>query len=310
MAHDTKLFGRHTPGGIFTIVDRSSYPTGNIWYVDSTNTTNGKDAAGYGSNPDTPFLTWAYAQGTAAAAGDSIFMMPGHTETIGVTGAAALTFALAGLRNIGLGGQTLKPQILIDGFDDTYVNVTAADVTFENIAFSAGHADIAFGFSIAAAGCEFRGCQFLENTTAENFLVTIQTTAAGDDLLIDGCTFDGVTQATECIELVGANNRSTITNNKINGLFSVAAISNTTAASLGNNISNNFIANHTTAGADLAGAIDLNGNATGWICNNRIYLGDDTDCLTSIDAGLCMMGGNLAANEYDQEGGVAAAQSA
>jgi len=224
-----------------------------------------------------------------------------------VTGAAALTFALAGLKNIGLGGQTLKPQILIDGFADTYVSVTAADVVFQNIAFSSGHADVAKGFNVTGAGVEFRGCQFLENTTAENFLICILTTNAADDLLIDGCTFDGVTQATECIEIVGAVNRAVITNNNINGLFSVSAISATTAACLGVDISNNRIANHTTAGTDLAGAIDLYGNSTGWICNNLIYLGDDGDCLTSIDGGYCVHGGNLAANEYAEEGGVAGA---
>lgn len=305
---DTKLFSRKQSGGMFSIIDRENFPTGNIWFVDSTNS-DASDTAGFGRNPDSPFATWEYAQGTAASAGDTIFLMPGHTETIGVTGAAALTFALAGLKTIGLGGQTLKPQILIDGFADTYISVTAADVVFQNIAFSSGHADVAYGFSVAAAGCEFINCQFLENTAAENFLVTIQTTAAGDDLKIVGCQFDGVTQATECIELVGANNRTIITDNIINGLFSVAAISGTTAPSLGINISRNYIANHTTAGNDLAGAIDLNGNSTGWICDNRIYLGDDTDCLTAIDGGYCVRGGNLAMNEYDEEGGVAGAAS-
>jgi len=303
---DTKLFGRNQPGGLFSIVDREIFPEGNIHWVCST---TGTDGAGYGKNPDAPFDSLVYAL-TQASAGDTIFVMPGHTETLSsATGAAVLTLALAGLRVIGLGGQTRKPTFLIDGHANNYITITAADTVLENLCFKAGHADIAKGVNVAAAGVEFRRCQFLENTTAENFLVTIQTTAAGDDLLIDGCTFDGVTQATECIELVGANNRTVITNNKINGLFSVAAISNITAPCLGIDISNNAIANHTTAGNDLAGAIDLNGNATGWICDNRIYLGDDTDCLTAIDGGYCVRGGNRAMNEYDEEGGVAGAAS-
>jgi len=306
---DTKLFARHQPGGMFSIVDRQWFPEGNIWWVDSGETTNGADSAGHGKNPDSPFLTLAYAK-SAASAGDTIFVMPGHTETLSsATGAAVLTVNLARLKIIGLGGMTTKPTFLIDGHASNYVTVTAADVVFENLCFKAGHADIVKGFNVAAAGCEFRNCQFLENDTAENFLVTIQTTAAGDDLKITGCTFDGVTQATECVELVGANNRAVITDNKINGLFSVSAISNITAACLGIDISRNYIANHTTAGNDLAGAIDLNGNATGWICDNRIYLGDDTDCLTAIDGGYCVRGGNLAMNEYEEEGGTAGAAS-
>jgi len=306
---DTKFFNRKKSGGMFSIIDRQHFPTGDIWWVDSTNA-SASDTAGYGGNPDAPFATWAYAQGTAAAAGDTIFLMPGHAETIGVTAAAALTFALAGIRNVGLGGQTLKPQILIDGFADTYVSVTAADVTFENIAFSSGHADVAQGFLVAAAGVEFRGCQFLENTASENFLVSIQTTAAADDLVIDNCMFYGVTQATECIELVGANDRVQITNNLISGLYSVSAISASTTACLGIQIHNNRIFNGTTAGNDLAGAVDLFTASTGMVTSNLIYLGDDTDCLTSIDADGCGRAGNFAANEYDQEGGVAATQSA
>ncbi len=294
---DTKLFSRKQSGGMFSILDREQFPTGNIWWVGST-ITGASNTAGYGRNPDVPFATWVYAE-TQASAGDTIFLLPTHAETIGITGAAALTLDVAGLRTIGLGGQTRKPQILIDGFDDTYISITAADTVLQNIAFKSGHADVAKGVNIAAAGAEIRGCQFLENAGSENYLICILTTAAADDLLIDGCTFDGVTQGTECIELVGANDRTTITNNKINGKFSVSAISNTTAPCLGIDISNNFIGNHTTAGNDLAGAIDLNGNATGWICNNRIYLGDDTDCLTSIDGGNCVRGDNRAMNEYD-----------
>ena len=305
---DTKLFARKQSGGMFAVINKEDFPTGDIWWVGSA-VTAASDTAGFGRNPEAPLATWEYAVETAASAGDTIFILPGHTETVGATGAAAILFADAGVKSIGLGGRTLRPQILIDGFADTFMSITAADVVLENIAFSSGHADVAKGFNVAAAGAEFRGCQFLENTTAENFLICILTTAAADDLLIDNCTFDGVTQATECIELVGANNRTTITNNKINGLFSVSAISNTTAPCLGIDISDNRIANHTTAGNDLAGAIDLNGNATGWICDNRIYLGDDTDCLTAIDGGYCARGGNRAMNEYDEEGGVAGAAS-
>ncbi len=304
---DTKLFSRKQSGGMFSILDREQFPTGNIWWVGST-VSGASDTAGHGQNPDAPFATWVYAE-TQASADDTIFLLPAHAETIGNTGAAAITLDVAGLKTIGLGGRTRRPQILIDGFDDTYISITAADTVLQNIAFSSGHADVVKGVNIAAAGAEIRDCQFLENAGSENYLICILTTAAADDLLIDGCTFDGVTQATECIELVGANDRTTITNNKFNGLFSVSAISNTTAPCLGIDISNNYIGNHTTAGDDLAGAIDLNGTATGWICNNRIYLGDNTDCLTSIDGGNCVRGDNRAMNEYDEDGGPAATLS-
>jgi len=306
---DTKLYGRNQPGGLFSVLDRETFPTGNIFWVDATNTTAGEDGVGHGRNPDAPFLTWVYAL-TQAEAGDTIYLMPGHTETVGITAAAAVTLSLAGQQTIGLGGRTLKPQILIDGFDDTYISVTAADVTLENIAFSSGHLDVAMGINVAAAGFTLRHCQFLENTASENFLICVLTTAAADDMLIEGNTFYGVTQATECIEIVGACNRVTIKDNLISGLFSVSAISATTVACLGIEIDNNRIFNGTTAGNDLAGAVDLITASTGMVTNNLIYLGDDTDCLTSIDADGCGRAGNVAANEYVQEAGAAAAVSA
>ncbi len=305
---DTKLFGRNQPGGLFSIVDRETFPTGEIWWVDSTNTTDGSNGEGFGKNPDAPVLTWVYAV-SQAAADDLIFLMPGHTETIGITGAAALTLGLAGLQTVGLGGRTLKPQILIDGFDDTYISVTAADVTIENVAISAGHADIVKGINVAAAGFTLRNCEMLENAGSENFLICVLTTNAADNMMIEGNTFYGVTQATECIEIIGACNRVIIRDNHMSGLFSVSAISATTAACLDIQIANNTIYNATTAGQDLAGAVDLFAASTGSITRNLIYLGDDDDCLTSIDGGNCGKAGNFSANEFVEEGGVAGAQS-
>jgi hypothetical protein len=291
---DTKLFSRKQSGGMFSILDREQFPTGSIWWVDSTNTTNGANGAGYGQNPDAPFLTWVYAV-AAAGAGDTIFLMPGHTETIGVTGAAAITLALAGLKTIGLGGRTLKPQILIDGFADTYVSITAADTVLENITFKAGHADIAMAVNVAAAGVEIRGCNFEENVATENFLIAILTTNAADDLLIEGCFITSVdASGTEAIEIVGACNRVVIKDNYIKGPYSVSAISATTAACLDMQILNNRIIN-TLAGDDLAGCVDLFASSTGMIANNCLYMEDNTDILTCVDSANLGRVNNLAA---------------
>ena len=46
------------------------------------------------------------------------------------------------------------------------------------------------------------------------------------------------------------------------------------------------------------------------VTNNLIYLGDDTDCLTAIDAGNCGRARNETANEFAEEAGVAGARSA
>ncbi len=305
---DTKLYSRHQAGGMFSILDREQFPTGRIWWVGSTVST-GSDAAGYGANPDAPFATWVYAV-AAASAGDTIFLLPGHAETIGATSAAAITLALAGLKTIGLGGRTLKPQILIDAYSDTYVSITAADTVLQNMTFKAGHEDIAMAVNVAAAGVEIRNCNLEENVATENFLIAILTTNAADDLVIEGCfitTVDGA--ETEAIEIVGACNRVIIRNNYIKGAYSVSAVSATTAACLDMQIVGNRIIN-TLAGDDLAGCVDLYAASTGMIANNMLYMEDNTDILTAVDAGNLGRIENYVANEYGQEGGHAATQSA
>jgi hypothetical protein len=305
---DTKLFSRKQSGGMFSILDREQFPTGKVWWVGSA-VTGASDSAGYGQNPDAPFATWVYAE-TAASTDDTIFLLPGHTETIGITGAAAITLDVAGLKTIGLGGRTRKPQILIDAFADTYVSITAADTIIENVTFKAGHADIAKAINIAAAGVEIRRCNFEENVATENFLIAILTTNAADDLVVEDCFITTVdASATEAIEIVGACNRVVIKGNYIKGPYSVSAISATTAACLDMQIVGNCIIN-TLAGDDLAGCIDLFAASTGIIANNRLYMEDNTDCLTAVDGGNCGRADNLTANEYGEEAGAAGAVSA
>ena len=217
---------------------------------------------------------------------------------------------MAGLRTRGLGGQTRRPQILIDGFSDTFVAVTAADTVVENIDFKAGHEDIAKAINVSAAGFELRGCRFQENVATENFNIHVLTTNAADDMIIDGNFFTTVDSAgTECIEIVGACNRVQITNNYMKGPWSVSALSATTAACLDMQILSNRIIN-TLAGDDLAGCVDLFAGSTGSMANNRLYMEDNTDILTAVDAANLGRSENYCANEYGQEGGYAAAQSA
>lgn len=305
---DTQLFSRKQSGGMFSVINREQFPTGKIWWVGS-GVTGASDSAGYGQNPDAPFATWVYAE-TVASTDDTIFLMPGHTETIGITGAAAITLDVAGLKTIGLGGRTRKPQILIDAYADTYVSITAADTVLENITFKAGHADIAMAVNVAAAGVEIRRCNFEENVATENFLIAILTTNAADDLVIEDCFITSVdASGTEAIEIVGACNRVVIKNNYIKGPYSVSAISATTAACLDMQIVYNRIIN-TLAGDDLAGCIDLVASSTGIIAQNYLYMEDNTDCLTAVDGGNCGRAENFTANEYGEEAGVAGTASA
>jgi hypothetical protein len=303
---DTKLFGRSQPGGLFSIVDREKFPTGNIWWVGSA-VTGASDTSGFGANPDSPFATLVYAE-TQAAAGDTIFILPSHTETLAsATGAAVLTLDLARLSVIGLGGRSTKPAFLIDGHANNYINVTGADTVLENLTFKAGHADIAKGLLIAAAGCEIRKCDFIENVATENFLFSIMTSNAADSMVVEDCWFVSIDAAADAgIHIVGACNDVIIRRNYFNAPYVTSAIEAITAACLDILIIDNWISS-TKTGNDLAGAIDLVANSTGLIIGNRIYHTDDTDILTSIDGAACGRLDNLAVNEVAEEGGKAGA---
>lgn len=295
--------------GVFSTRDILQTP-GAVFYVGS-NVTGAADAAGMGLSPDRPFATLAYAKTQCTSGrGDTIVIFPSHTETLSsATGAAVLTLAVANLTIIGLGRST-RPAFLIDGHANNYINITGADTTIVNCTFKSGHADVAKGISVAAAGVTFDGCHFLENTTAENFLFAIQTTAAGDEMLVENCKFISIDAAADAaIQIVGACNGVIIRNNYFSSPFVTSAIEAITNACLDMQIYGNRIYNSLNTGDDLAGAVDLVASSTGIIADNRIYHGDDTDCLTSIDGGNCGKAGNLAANEFAEEGGVAATQS-
>lgn len=125
---DTQLFVRKQSGGMFTVVDRETFPTGNIWWVGSTNAA-ASDTAGFGRNPDAPLATLSYAVETAASAGDTIFLLPGHNESIAD---AQIDIAAAGLQIIGLGKGGAVPRIDFDHANAS-INVQASNVILKNV---------------------------------------------------------------------------------------------------------------------------------------------------------------------------------
>jgi hypothetical protein len=213
----TPLFAKRLPGGILTITDQR-VTTGDIYFVDSTNTSNGADSAGYGDSPDKPFLTLAYAETQVTTNQfDIIYVMPGHAETL----AAALTFDLNGVSVIGLGGYAKRPAFLIDAADTTHIAITGDDVTLENLTLKAGHADIAKAIHVAGTGCTIKDCWFVENVATENFLICVNIGTANNDA--DGATVTGCRMyqpdaaSTNAIYLVKDQNHVTITGNIIVG---------------------------------------------------------------------------------------------
>src|SRR5687767_7336230 len=114
-------------GAVLTTSAAPIYQSGNTWYVDSV---TGSDAASpRGRDRARPLATLAQAL-TNAAAGDVIVFFSGHTQTL----TAITTLSLAGLKLLGEGSGSSRPQFIRDANDELF-DITAAGVRLENLYF-------------------------------------------------------------------------------------------------------------------------------------------------------------------------------
>lgn len=124
-----------------------------------------------------------------ASQGDRIIVMEGHAETL--SNATSLNLDVAGIHIIGLGVGSLRPTITLDTATTATIPVSAANITIENIIFTANFADIVAFFTLAAAA-NFRliNCTFKATATDMNALYVVDTNAtsnAADGLAIIDC---------------------------------------------------------------------------------------------------------------------------
>ena len=255
------LFSRQQPGGVFTVVEERM-TTGNIWFVDSGSAT-GSDASGYGHNPDAPFATLDYAVGQCTANnGDTIYVMPGHTEDLSAD--SAVDVDVAGLRIIGIGWGGSRPTF------------TASAVAGD--------------FKLASS------CNWIENLL---FLSGIDATTgmlevSGTDNTIVNCEFrDSVGQATDCLITVDGADRLHIYDCKLN--MAAAAGANSAIALDGSDDAH--IHDCEIYGNFAVGAIDLRTTAS-----NRVNIHDmkiwtenaaDIAIVDTITASTGFIGPNL-----------------
>jgi hypothetical protein len=268
----TELFSRKTSGGVY-VVNNESRTTGNIYFVDSGSSTGGT-SAGFGSSPDAPFTTIDSAiNQTTANNGDIIYVMAGHSETL--TGASAITCDVAGVSIIGMGRGSDRPTLLLDAGASVSIVVSAANVYWENVVFSAGHADITVAIDVSAANASFENCEWKENTTAENFLTSIRTSAvanACDGLsvtnsvatTVDTASVNFITVREDIDLLVMNDNFIELGVNNSNAVIGVASGKDVTSC----RILRNYVYRLNTAG-DLLIDSDTSDNS-GIIAHNRI----------------------------------------
>lgn len=173
---------------------KGAVPTlGQDIFVDSV---TGKDTSD-GATPDRAMATLNAALASnrvTADKGYQIFCLPNHAET--VTGVGGITAAVAGVSVIGLGHGGQQPRFLMDGAATVTAVVSAADISFENLRFAAGHADIVRLFNVTAAGFRAHNLTIEENVDDENFLIDFDLTGSSandcDDAIITDCRSFGL----------------------------------------------------------------------------------------------------------------------
>lgn len=264
MATQTPLFSRRQPGGLFSIVDVPSHP-GNVWFVNS-GASGASNTSGYGQNPDAPFATIDYAVGQCTANnGDTIYVMPGHAETVSAAG--GLDLDVSGITIIGLGRGANQPTVTLDTATTADVDIDAANVTVDNIHFVAGFADIAAAIDVNADDFTLRNCRLTGDNAGLNAKIWVQDAAAtaSDRITIENCYCEDRDAAnTHFVNLAGTGNGHRIVNNVLHVDCGTAAIGGAgviTNCYIADNVINN-------AATDVDSCINLAATATGSVLRN------------------------------------------
>jgi len=198
---DTKikspLFARKQAGGVFTVVNET-LTTGNIFYVDSGQTSTGGTTSSFGRSPDAPFTTLASALSACTASnGDMIFLMPGHAEAPSAT----ITVNKAGVSIVGMGNGVNRPVFTHahTAGDDNF-DITAADVRIENIKLAAGTNSggntVQINVANGAHNFELAGC-YIEMGAKNTQMMTVAATAHRGH--IHDCTIQGTAAAPDSL---------------------------------------------------------------------------------------------------------------
>jgi len=231
---------------------------------------------------------------TTAASGDTIFVLPGHTEDI--TGAAAITVSTSDVHIIGLGSGRNRPTLTWKTSTAAQIVMSGANTSFENFVFDfTGISAVVAGFSVTAADVAFRNNEFIISTGTNAPVLGILTAATAARLIIENNRFIGPATSTDTCTAaikheVGID--YVIRNNEFKGKFTQAILNATTI--LGGLIqANTFVIGTGTK------AIAMEASSTPFITNNRINVASGT-------APIVCAAGFMAGNVYSAAAGVTA----
>lgn len=226
----------------------------------------------------------------SSSRGDTVYIMPGHTETI--ASATALVIATSGVQFIGCGAGNQRPTLQLTTATTATISVTGADVTFQNViidGINGGIDAIAAMVTGSAEGLTFLDCVFLVANATNQATLAISTLTV-DHVTVKRCFFYGTNNAgtTAALQIVGGNEH-VIEDNFFEGAYTagVGAISNITTACLRTRVVGNQINNLT---ASSTKAMTFVSTSTGMITRNSMQILSGTAPITG--AAMSWVGGN------------------
>jgi len=221
---------------------------GNVFFVGST-ITGAANSAGRGLQVDEVFSTINYAISACSANnGDVVCVAQNHVET--VTAAAGVAASKAGVTVVGLGRGRARPKINYTTAVGASVDVTAANVTFQNLVFTPiGFDAVTAAINVSAADFAMIGCEMEFADATNQATLGILTASGADRMLIQDCWFHGSANAgtAACIR-IAAGNDIRILGTTITGNFTttLGAIDNS-AAVTNLQVKNCVLANNTAS---------------------------------------------------------------
>lgn len=233
----------------------------------------------FGSDPDGKerfFATIDAAIGACTAnAGDTIFVLPGHTEAVTVSSIAC---DVAGVAIIGLGVGAMKP-VLTFGATDSRINVTAANCVFRNFRWTAGIGDVvtAVLHATAAQNTQYIDIEFYATSTF-NFINGFTLGAAN---ISDGCRWERVYLRTAdagqlalCITSASHADLKFYDNYVVHAAAAAGLLTGAAADFLGIDVRRNFVQTGQTDGAVGVLVITTGTASSGRIVDNDMKTAD------------------------------------
>lgn len=238
-----------------------------------------------GLNPDKPLATLDKAIGLCSTSkGDTIFVMPGHAETI--IADSGVDIDVGGVSVIGLGHGASRPKFTLGTAVTADFKLAATNTYIENLVFESGIALLTGPIEVSANNCTIKNCEFKEPIAYRCSPYIITTTSDADGICIDGFKYEylGTTasyqNSTDCVIHIGTGvTRSEIKNCYLYAHADMAVIHYDTTQTEDHYytyIHDNIINNTGTTTAHytvLLGTSDM----IGMICDNLCRTGKDGD---------------------------------